>query len=93
MAEHWLYLPSIGFFLVIAEKLSFLYKKNNLRLPLILLTLSLVIFYSIRTIQQNNYWREPLAFYKRTLRYSPKSARMWKNLADDIIWRAILEKR
>ena len=83
MAEHWLYLPSIGFFLVIAEKLSFLYKKNNLRLPLILLTLSLVIFYSIRTIQQNNYWREPLAFYKRTLRYSPKSARMWKNLADE----------
>jgi hypothetical protein len=32
--------------------------------------------YTAATAKQNRYWSDPEAFYKRTLEYSPDSARM-----------------
>lgn len=79
MAEHWLYLPSIGFFLILGHELSYLYraKQKGSAIPLLL---SLTFFYSFLTIRQNNYWKEPIAFYKRTLEYAPHSWRVLSNL-------------
>ena len=80
MAEHWLYIPSIGFFLLLAKGLSFLYRRRGFRIVAILSIIGLLIFYSFLTIRQNAYWREPLVFYERTLRYAPDSSRMYNNL-------------
>ncbi|MFC1807323.1 tetratricopeptide repeat protein [Candidatus Omnitrophota bacterium] len=117
MAEHWLYLPSIGFFLVIADVGYRLlnigdrcavfglrctpsaftktanrkpqteeqtpdteHRKPNLYVFAAMVLL--IAFYSVRTIQQNTYWRESLGFYERTLKYSPDSARVYYNLAN-----------
>lgn len=84
MAEHWLYLPSAGFFLLMAKALNPLFRiriKPRLFFSLVP-AVALLIFYSTLTIRQNSYWREPLAFYKRTLRYAPESARTYVNIGN-----------
>ncbi len=80
MAEHWLYLPSIGFFLILAKGLSSIYKAKNLRIFAIVLIIGIVTFYSYLTIRQNTYWKEPITLYERTLRYAPASVRATNNL-------------
>ncbi|MCX5680262.1 MAG: tetratricopeptide repeat protein [Candidatus Omnitrophica bacterium] len=71
MAEHWLYLPSIGFFLLLSEGLSSLCKTEKFKIlgaafVIILLGISLSL-----TIGQNKYWKDPVSFFKRTLGYTP----------------------
>jgi tetratricopeptide (TPR) repeat protein len=79
MAEHWLYLPSIGFFSVLAY-LTYVLFKNN-KIASVILVLSLTYFYSVLTIKQNNYWQEPISFFKRTLHYAPDSYNVYINMA------------
>ena len=80
MAEHWLYLPSIGFFLILANVLSRLYQSKRFKSIAIALIIFLLGFYAFLTVKQNNYWRQPLTFYQRTLKYAPFSAKMHVNL-------------
>ncbi|UCC95153.1 MAG: tetratricopeptide repeat protein [Candidatus Omnitrophota bacterium] len=80
MAEHWLYLPSIGFFLVIAWLLRALSQIKNLpMLPHVILII-LIFFYGTLTIWQNRYWGNPLHFYKYTAQHAPSSYRVHNNL-------------
>ncbi|MDB4349740.1 tetratricopeptide repeat protein [Omnitrophica bacterium] len=80
MAEHWLYLPSIGFFLILAKSLLRLYRTERFKIVAVGLLIVLLTFYSYLTVKQNSYWREPITFYKRTLRYAPKSWKTYNNL-------------
>jgi tetratricopeptide (TPR) repeat protein len=80
MSEHWLYLPSIGLFLVIAKGLSGLFKNKRLRVPAVLAFIFLLGSYSFLTFRQNTHWLDPAAFYKRILRYTPASYRVYNNL-------------
>lgn len=80
MAEHWLYLPSIGFFLLLAKGLNYLYRAGKLRIYAAVLGISLLASYSYLAIGQNRYWQEPIAFYKKTLQYTPDSWRAHFNL-------------
>lgn len=76
MAEHYLYLPSIGFFLILANCIRFLYKSKKFRMLGISSAVGLLIFYSFLTIKQNGYWKEPIAFYERSLEYAPHTPRL-----------------
>lgn len=70
MAEHWLYLPSVGFYAAMA---------SVIRLPKVAaFALSAVILLglAVATAKQNSYWADPEVFYTRTLEYSPDSARI-----------------
>lgn len=81
MAEHWLYLPSVGIFLIASRGMCVLYDKTNLRGFSIILCIALLGFYSFLTFRQNAvYWREPEAFYQHTLKYAPDSFRANNNL-------------
>jgi tetratricopeptide (TPR) repeat protein len=84
MAEHWLYLPSIGFSLLLAKGLTYLYryKAKEFRLPITVIIISLLTFYSYLTIKQTNYWKDPISFYKKTLQYTPSSWRLYNNLCN-----------
>ena len=82
MAEHWLYLPSMGFFLLLAEGLNTIYKQKGLRLITLIFTSVILISYSYLTIQQNNYWQGPLIFYTRTLKYAPGNKIILNNLGN-----------
>jgi tetratricopeptide (TPR) repeat protein len=80
MAEHWLYIPSIGCFLLWAYSITFLFKRN--KIFSIGLLMALIVFYSYLTIKQNTYWSTPSVFYERILKYAPASARVYNNLAN-----------
>ncbi len=82
MAEHWLYVPSIGFFLILARGAGYMYGTRALKAVAVALVLGLVMFYSTATVRQNGYWREPLAFYERTLRFAPDIPKMHYNLGN-----------
>ncbi|MBN3039476.1 MAG: tetratricopeptide repeat protein [Candidatus Omnitrophica bacterium] len=83
MAEHWLYLPSIGFFLILARGLSYLTQQEKLKKPAIIISVTLLGFYFYSLDRQNDYWREPIAFYLKTLKYAPGSARVYYNLGNE----------
>lgn len=76
MAEHWLYLPSIGFFIILASGLLAIYRNWRYRNMGLVFIGVLISFYSILTIKQNKYWQDPIYFYKKTLQYSPNSIRL-----------------
>ncbi len=82
MAEHWLYLPSIGFFVIIGQSFAFLYARGRLRLLALAALICLLIFYTDLTIKQNAYWQSEKFFYKRTLFYGPSNARVHNNLGN-----------
>lgn len=80
MAEHWLYVPSIGFFLILAKGLTYLARRKDLRLMAFLLVGCLFTFYSALTIRQNYYWKDPVIFYEKTLKYTPDNTAVLINL-------------
>ena len=82
MAEHWLYIPSIGFFLILARLLSKLCIKEKRKYLGRIIIVFLLLFYSFLTINQNNYWKNFIFFCKRTLKISPYSATMYNNLGN-----------
>ena len=83
MAEHWLYLPSIGIFLLLARGLTLLYQERGLKQLSISVAVLFLGFYSYLTIDQNSYWKAAIPFYKRTLKYANKSSRVYFNLANE----------
>lgn len=80
MSEHWLYVPSIGFFVVIAQAIILLYRRRGFKIFAIIIAVSSLIFYSYLTIKQNTYWSESINFYKYTLKHAPDSYRVHYNL-------------
>jgi len=80
MAEHWLYLPSVGFFLIVAKYFSAWLRRGRVRgaalTGFVVVTGLLVVL----TAAQNITWHEPIAFYERTIRYAPDSSRAHGNL-------------
>lgn len=80
MAEHWLYLPSIGFFLLIAQLLVSLFRAKRGKFISVICMVTLVAFYANTTIKQNNYWKDPIVFYTTSLKYSPDNPKLYNNL-------------
>ena len=74
IAEHFLYLPSIGLFLILAVVCCRL--KKCLRLILI----PFLIFYAALTWGQNINWKDSFTFFRWTLQYSPNSIKAHNNL-------------
>jgi tetratricopeptide (TPR) repeat protein len=80
MSEHWLYLPSIGYFMILGWLFFTLYEKDKSRFVALGLFALLIFDYSYLTVRQNTYWRSELSLYKRTLQFSPFSSRVHNNL-------------
>ena len=70
MAEHWLYLPSPGLFLMAGVGFSKLKAKRTVILGSV--TIALL---SATTYLQNFYWSDPVSFSRATLKYVPGSYR------------------
>jgi len=88
IAEHWLYFPSIGFFMTIGYCAFMLFENNVLKISKgvyigILTTLFVMILgiYSVLTVMRNIDWSNPIYFYQSTLKYTPQSPRLYYNLA------------
>jgi protein O-mannosyl-transferase len=92
MANHYLYLPSIGIFLIVGKGLRIAYDDRRFK-PYALTCLALLVgFYSFITFKQNQYWKDPVTFFERTLRYNPQSFRALNNLGREYEKNKMLER-
>jgi len=80
LAEHWLYMPSVGFFLLLSAALRWMYRRPFTKRVSLICVVALVLFYSVLTVRQNTYWQDPLIFYSRTLRFAPQSSACYTNM-------------
>jgi len=79
MAEHWLYLPSVGYFLVIGYLIKQIYNMPKFRYFAAVVFWVAVIFYSHKTVRQNDYWRDPETFYENTIKYEKDNPKLYVN--------------
>lgn len=77
IAEHWLYLASFGFFLMI----SILFVRNKLLKNRFALSVA-VLALCILTIQRNVVWRDDLSIYKDTLKYKYSDPKLHYNMGN-----------
>ncbi|HPM42598.1 MAG TPA: tetratricopeptide repeat protein [Candidatus Omnitrophota bacterium] len=92
MAEHWLYIPSMGIFFMASYGAFRLYDRKGFKIPSIIAMSAVVIYYSVLTVSQNGYWKDAATFYERTLKYNPSSDRIYANLATEYMMRGEHEK-
>ncbi|MFC1631249.1 tetratricopeptide repeat protein [Candidatus Omnitrophota bacterium] len=76
IAEQRLYIPSLGFCLLLALALK---RLSNAKLTAII-TICLLSFYSTTTIIRNRDWRDSVTFWTKTAEASSQSARAHNNL-------------
>ena len=80
--EHFLYFPSVGFFLLFSFIWLWLYRKSPQKLIFCLdfLLVIIILLLSLRTIARNGEWHDPITFYNQTLSHV-QSPRAYNNLA------------
>ncbi|MBI2676593.1 MAG: tetratricopeptide repeat protein [Candidatus Yanofskybacteria bacterium] len=88
MYEHWLYLPMVGFWLIVSFYLVKLFEYFRSK-KFVICHLSFVIgliayfsFFAYQSIQRNIVWGKPVEFYKNILEYEPDNARINNNLGN-----------
>jgi len=80
--EHFLFYPSVGFFLLFTYGFLALYQ----RIPKIgkemlgILLIAVLLLLCLRTVSRNREWRDPITFYSQTLNHV-QSPRAFNNLA------------
>ena len=87
LAEHWIYMASVGLFLLFGMGAAWAYKKISLKgkAPAVIFLTILALFiglYARGTILQNKNWENEIAFFGSSLKYHPKNARLHLNLGN-----------
>jgi len=88
IAERFLYLPSVGFCLIIASSFAEIHKRliskgTIFASAAVIACISLLLMaYSIRTVNRNRDWKDSLSFWSATVESAPASARAHYNLGN-----------
>lgn len=82
VAERYVYLGSVGIFLLIAITIDKLYKITKNKFPPLVIFLLIIILFSIRTIVRNFDWRNQDTLWLATAKTSPSSHQNHNNLGD-----------
>ena len=83
LAEHWLYPALPGLFIVLAfylDRLMHGLKSVYILHSVLIIVLSVLILFSIRTIIRNTDWQNPIRFYEKNISLGGKSAIIYTNL-------------
>jgi Tfp pilus assembly protein PilF len=80
MAEHFLYVPSFGFFLAIAALLDPLVDRRRVAPALYAAGVVALLLLSLRTVWRNADWRDELTLWSKTVQVAPQAARVRNNL-------------
>lgn len=87
-AEHWLYLPEMGFLLFLIYFIFYYFReKKIMRICIAFFSITAIAVYSYLTIRQNSIWKNPITFYTYTIKHSPSNAKAYNNLAVEYIVR------
>ncbi len=77
VAEHALYLPSLGFCLLVGVFYEHLVTTDPKKIPLFLVLIVLLVsFFSIRTLERNRDWKNNVTIYRDDLHVFPKNQRV-----------------
>lgn len=87
VAEHWLYLPSLGFWTVLALAMVKLFKSTTKKKTIVVIGCFFLIFYCTRSVMRNFQWQSPIGLYAHDLKYSPKSFLLHNNLGVELFRR------
>ncbi len=90
--EHWLYLPSIGFFLVLSRGLLIWCRDKRLKNFGLFVFIVMMLCYSLCTIKLNDYWSNPFTFFKRSIQYCPDYAIFYNELGIEYEKRALFKE-
>ena len=88
MSEHWLYIASLGFFMILAIGLAALSElkigasRKFWRIFVLLSAIAIFAFYSFLTLRRNLDWKDGLTLCRNTLKYSPGNERVHNNLGN-----------
>lgn len=80
LAEHYLYLPSFGFVLLIALVLESLIISTRWRYQIYIAFTLLILLLSIRTFYRNYDWKNSFTLWGKTIKTVPNCARALNNL-------------
>ncbi len=80
MAEHFLYVPSVGIFLMIAALMDPLVDHPRVAPALYAAGSAALLLLSLRTVWRNTDWRDDLTLWSKTVQVAPQSARARNNL-------------
>ena len=91
-AERYLYLPSVGFAILIASTLIRVHQKLPRHgLAILLFSISLAALYAIQTVGRNTDWKDDLTLFTDSVKKSPDAAKPRKEL-EIALGIALLEK-
>lgn len=89
IAEHWLYLPAIGVYMLTGLAVARLFYGTPqkpapaaIKALAVAVSASLLIFFSVLTHERNKDWKDGITFFKNTLKYSPNNARLHLNFGN-----------
>lgn len=80
MTEHFLYVPSVGFCLMLAALVDPLADRPRAAPALYGAGLAVLLLLSLRTVWRNADWRDDLTLWSQTVQIAPQSARARNNL-------------
>jgi hypothetical protein len=84
ITEHYLYFPSIAFFLTISSILNFIidkYKNYQIKMTVFTVISIISLLFIIRVIIRNNDWQDAIKFYTKSLIQEPSHIPIRHNLA------------
>jgi tetratricopeptide (TPR) repeat protein len=87
LAEHWIYMASVGPFLLVGMGAVWAYKNIFsrgviLRVIFIVLLAALFGLYSGGTVIRNMAWENEITFFTESLKYHPRNSRLYLNLGN-----------
>jgi len=85
LAERFLYLPSIGFFLLISLAFEHYYRVKARSKVVLILMVILLSFYSVRTIKRNGAWESSLSLWKAEMKNNPRNPNLFYGFATESI--------
>ena len=77
IVEHRIYLPSIGFFIVVVSFADYMIKHSPLKKILIV---SLVLLLSITAYSRNSLWKDPLKMWEDVVEKAPNNVRAYTEI-------------
>jgi protein O-mannosyl-transferase len=82
MAEHHLYLPSVGFSLLLALGINSMMNQHYVKWAAILMTIGIVVIYSFKTVNRNMEWQNDLTLFQANLRDFPNAPRSYMQIGN-----------
>ncbi|MDD2890475.1 MAG: tetratricopeptide repeat protein, partial [bacterium] len=95
MLEHWMYFPSVGFFMILATgivKLLEMPSLSKLKYIIISVFSAVIIMYAGLTIKQNRVWKNEFTICRNMLKYYPDNTVAHNNLGNAYASKGMLDE-